>query len=77
MSDQFKDGGQVTPALYVETQGEASRVIPEGGLSLRDWFAGQALAGASTAEYGRAMNVANEAYRLADAMLAVREGGTK
>jgi hypothetical protein len=43
------------------------------GMSLRDWFAGQALIGvASSREWERYTDVAAHAYGLADAMLAER-----
>jgi hypothetical protein len=42
-------------------------------MSLRDWFAGQALIGvASSREWERYTDVAAHAYGLADAMLAER-----
>lgn len=61
---------------------------PEYGLSLRDWFAGQALAG-MTLKYGSEFNpkdrslgypndhargAAEQAYMIADEMLKAREG---
>jgi len=44
-------------------------------LSLRDWFAGQALAGflANTESSGTFRDMADDAYKFADAMLAARE----
>jgi glutamyl-tRNA reductase len=50
------------------------------GMTLRDYFAGQALVGMlmnyTTAKFGLAeISVANHAYKLADAMLAAREAG--
>lgn len=45
------------------------------GMTLRDWFAGQALAGGLIQHYGYPLykeNVAQSAYDLADAMLAER-----
>ena len=45
------------------------------GMSLRDWFAGQALAGKmgiDTIEYLTAQDIAERCYRQADAMLAAR-----
>lgn len=45
------------------------------GISLRDWFAGQALAGFCAADVmpSKPELVAIDAYELADAMLAARE----
>ena len=52
---------------------------PQDGMSLRDWFAGQALAGimAGGSDTSNAVEWApEEAYAVADAMLAARmEGG--
>ena len=54
------------------------------GMSLRDWFAGQALAGwlasfSSSMQHpvdlGQGQAVAEKAYMMADAMLAEREEG--
>ena len=49
------------------------------GMSLRDWFAGQALAGflACSEVSGSADTLARDAYGMADAMLRAREGGAK
>jgi hypothetical protein len=49
-----------------------------GGMTLRDWFAGQALAGLLGGQYGHSgdynlSEVPEEAFRIADAMLAQRE----
>jgi len=44
MSGEVKDGGQAFPAAY--TVGPNDDLYPPTpGMSLRDWFAGQALAG--------------------------------
>jgi hypothetical protein len=59
---------------------------PCEGMSLRDWFAGQALAALTAAHCDELLklgqinlagpdNVAKDAYLLADAMLAAREKG--
>ena len=52
--------------------------IPErAGMTLRDWFAGQALAGCMAAEAPDVIyeeqGVAKRAYRIADAMLSARQ----
>ena len=50
----------------------------ENGLTLRDWFAGQALAGVlsnSNMTFERNNEAAEVAYSVADAMLAARSEG--
>jgi len=79
-----KDGGAAFPRRpvleLVERDGEVRKEWVKGqdGMSLRDWFAGQALAGwmASTPE-SLAVNeheYATLAYVLADEMLEARKG---
>ena len=62
---QINDGGPAFP----------SDRFGERGMSLRDWFAGQALAGliACPNTSGGEKDFARNAYKLADAMLAERE----
>lgn len=67
----LEDGGSAFPAL---------EWWPENGMSLRDWFAGQALAGMCASpppDLGDRTNPnhsgwADNAYKFADAMLASR-----
>lgn len=76
---EIDDGG---PAFPATVQGWNDRLSQsQNGMSLRDWFAGQAVAGimamvAANAhdlpEPKGAVGAAMEAYRLADAMLAER-----
>jgi hypothetical protein len=70
MSDQKDDGG---PAFPIETT--ATPYAP--GMSLRDWFAGQALAGLVRSEqpdgFPAWVGHALDAYALADAMLEARK----
>lgn len=74
MVDKINDGGSAFPA--------AGQVGPEHygfepGMTLRDWFAGQALAGllAACPTDGGERGIAHDAYLYADAMLAARERG--
>jgi hypothetical protein len=84
------DGGPAFPHLHTDLYDEDGRDLPNGqtfttapGMSLRDYFAGQALmlAGiAASSIFARTGKVdvngetaALTAYRLADAMLAARE----
>lgn len=50
-----------------------SREVQLEGMTLRDWFAGQALAGMLASGPYAAMSMAADAYDYADAMLAVRK----
>lgn len=61
-----KDGGSAFPRAYVSTG--------EPGMSLRDWFAGQAVNGLMIDRpIGEPVaTVAEQAYELADAMLKER-----
>jgi hypothetical protein len=69
MTDHPKDGGPAFPREYMHTG--------HSGMSLRDWFAGQALANSRTffGENSSATpeDVALQAYAVADAMLAERD----
>lgn len=66
------DGGPAFPVQAFAAPG--SEVA--WGMSLRDWFAGQALAGL-VSEHGRydSTGAALDAYSIADAMLRARERG--
>ena len=67
-----RDGGPAFPGPTAI--GPAGDVYPGfSGMSLRDWFAGHALAGLLAHASGEAPESApRKAYQLADAMLAVR-----
>lgn len=72
MSEKIDDGGPAFP-------------VPGGfwdkGMSRRDWFAGQALIGLCQADMSEEQFTVNPdllartAYRMADAMLAAKDGG--
>lgn len=85
-----KDGGPAFPAVFMEkTESGTLRDVVVPGMSLRDWFAGQSLAGLVSSWYDRYANdpatqrgsgpadISLAAYAHADAMLAAREKGTK
>ena len=68
--DKIDDGGPAFPRPY---QGD------DGNITVRDWFAGQALVGIGVLDEGAGPCVpamwAASAYRLADAMLVERAKG--
>jgi hypothetical protein len=73
MSAPINDGGPAFPSVG-EGFGNPSYSAP--GMTLRDWFAGQALAGAladPTCDLSP-IELAKKIYEFADAMLAAREG---
>lgn len=74
--ERIEDGGPAFPALYeYTTHGDRHTVPLTAGMSLRDWFAGQALAGFCVSEINSnswADGYAASAYKVADAMLKAR-----
>lgn len=75
----MNDGG---PAFPIPDVAHPNGQIQFGanGMTLRDWFAGQALAGmASNGSYDQMTweEQARAAYGAADAMLMAREGGSR
>jgi hypothetical protein len=77
---EIQDGGPAFPqSNCVTCRAEYQDAPPPQGMSLRDWFAGQALAGLlvnpapDSMEAMGALECAGEAYALADAMLKARE----
>lgn len=75
------DGGPAFPVREAERfnpeNNETHAIEQHWGMSLRDWFAGQALAGMLSSEYRPDGNQLKAvwAYELADAMLRAREKG--
>lgn len=87
MTDKINDGGPafpVIPPMEAGTPG-SGYPFPDAGMTLRDWFAGQALMGLlampqeklqliiGREEYGFDDLMAVNAYAMADAMLRARE----
>mgnify|MGYP000194490858 CR=1 FL=1 len=59
--------------------GHTGEYLPEGGMTLRDWFAGQAIGGLCADPSNHQLfsghgDAAINAYAIADAMLAARGG---
>jgi hypothetical protein len=87
MSAKSKDGGPAFPRAGFLSPLEGNTALqfdslPQSGMSLRDWFAGQALAGITAnssagSPAGESWTCAVDAYRHADAMLAARKEITK
>jgi len=70
MSDEPKDGGPAFPSAADTAEGHQMK---DYGMSLRDWFAGQALAGMDHDDDNLdRWALAKAAYNIADAMLVVR-----
>lgn len=76
----LKDGGPARPMKTVDAMGNE---FYGAGISLRDWFAGQALMAMELRDDGKRPShgtspefkwVASAAYKYADAMLAARSG---
>ena len=84
MSEQINDGGSAFPQPNHFVENSDGRVVArwcmqDSGMSLRDWFAGQALAGYFAnphAPHRNATDCADYMYQVADAMLEAR-GGAK
>lgn len=70
MSTPINDGGPAFPEEGPRVPG-----FFQSGMSLRDWFAGQALAGmlADTERSGKAADYAKQAFEFSDSMLAARD----
>ena len=82
MSTPTNDGGPVFPQdIVIRHPNGESAVLRHIGMSLRDWFAGQALV--ALPHMGCGCDLENDelaaaAYQIADAMLAERaKGGVK
>ena len=71
----INDGGPAFPRSAAFSNAERTACTEQDGMTLRDWFAGQALAGmvSYVVEGATFENVAEDAYKAADAMLRARE----
>ena len=71
---KINDGGPAFPST-IQYFPDDKNANEEQGMTLRDWFAGQALTGmvSYVVEGATFENVAEDAYKAADAMLRARE----
>ena len=81
MSAQFDDGGPAFPETGLSGLPNGEFIYGRTGMTLRDWFAGQALA-TLIADERKCLSitiqeVANSAYEYADAMISARKEGAK
>lgn len=82
MSAPIDDGGPAFPVTCSNDGIPLAISYPSeqvSGMTLRDWFAGQALAGYlaswNDGAYSNSHHAAKAAYAYADAMVAARKGG--
>lgn len=74
----INNGGPAFPRPYFEHPTNGEHSLAQEGMSLRDYFAGQALGGIIASEGESRIPsdiVAKRAYELADAMLTARVSG--
>ena len=81
MKAMIKDGGPAFPASLYKLENGQESSVPHIGMTLRDYFAGQALVG-MFADRFRSLNhepyvVAHDAFVFADAMLVARKEASK
>ena len=74
-SQKPQDGGAAFAHSGTDGPNGYPGTPPQAGMSLRDYFAGQAIAWAGMKEWASydEKHAAERAYRMADAMLAARE----
>ena len=75
MSAPINDGGPAFPHFKTDPYSSKVEICPQGGMTLRDWFAGQAVSGLyADNDFIRShVDAAKCSYALADAMLKARE----
>jgi len=76
MTQPINNGGSAYPCAQPQCNDGSWNQTYDPGMSLRDWFAGQYIAGVFGGEPGahqHPYNAAREAYEVADAMIAARE----
>lgn len=78
MSNTPNDGGPAFPQVGAKLQvKDGVYFLDNGGMTLRDYFAGQALTGPAMRELILPEHLASRAYAVADAMLAARHSSSR
>jgi hypothetical protein len=80
MSIPINYGGPAFPASLYKLENGQESSVPHIGMTLRDYFAGQSLAGicaSGPSEHWTDIDIALETYRIADAMIKAREEASK
>ncbi len=93
MTSEIKTGGPAFPARPTWDEHDDYSVIPQDGMTLRDYFAAKAMSSGLIKEtypewqlkawFGDRIGITREeiiaraAYEVADAMISAREGGAK
>lgn len=72
MTPKFDGGGAFPSQPVYQTPHGAIGMTSQNGMTLRDWFAGQALGGIAFDCGLSSMEAAEKAYEMADAMIAGR-----
>lgn len=78
MNTQINDGGPAFPHFKTNSATGYVELCPQGGMTLRDYFAGQALSGMLAHLLKSTPSAfASNAYEIADAMLAAHKEASK
>ncbi|KEA07161.1 hypothetical protein [Rhizobium rhizogenes] len=77
MTDKIDNGGPAFPVTFEGGGNNGESPAYFEGMTLRDWFAGQALAESTRGIWDshKYDDVAKRAYGIADAMISARKGG--
>ncbi len=77
MTDKIDNGGPAFPVTFEGGGNNGESPAYFEGMTLRDWFAGQALAKSTRGIWDshKYDDVAKRAYGIADAMISARKGG--
>ncbi len=79
MNTQINDGGPAFPHFKIDPYSSKVEICPQGGMTLRDYFAAKALDALISLPQtkGTETEFAEWAYAYADAMLAARKEASK